>query len=72
MKKRASRSGLENVTPHTLRRTFATKLKRIGVALDSIQRYLGHASIMTTAAYFDPHDEDALLAVKRLSYAITR
>jgi integrase/recombinase XerD len=68
VKKRATQAGLENVTPHTLRRTFATKLKRLGVALDSIQRYLGHSSILTTAGYFDPNDDDALGAVKKLRY----
>jgi integrase/recombinase XerD len=68
VRKRASRAGLENVTPHTLRRTYATKLKRLGVALDTIQRYLGHASILTTAGYFDPHDEGALALVRDLDY----
>jgi integrase/recombinase XerD len=68
VRKRAALASLENVTPHTLRRTFATKLKRLGVALDSIQRYLGHSSILTTAGYFDPNDEDALGTVKSLRY----
>jgi integrase/recombinase XerD len=67
--RRAAKAGLENVTPHTLRRTYATKLKRLGLSLDTIQRYLGHASILTTASYFDPVDEEAVAAVRSLRYA---
>jgi integrase/recombinase XerD len=68
VKKRAARAGLENVSPHTLRRTYATKLKRVGIALDTIQRYMGHSSILTTAGYFDPFDEDAVTTVRKLRY----
>lgn len=66
--RRASRAALEHVTPHTLRRTFATKLKRIGVSIDTISRYLGHASILTTVGYFDPYDEGASQVVRALRY----
>jgi site-specific recombinase XerD len=69
VKKRARRAGLAvNTTPHTLRRTFATKLKRLGVAIDTIQRYLGHSSIQTTVKYFDPRDEDAVSTVRTMHY----
>lgn len=66
--RRAARAGLSSVTPHTLRRTFATKLKSVGVAIDAISRYLGHASILTTVAYFDPRDEGAAKALRKLDY----
>jgi site-specific recombinase XerD len=66
--RRAARAGLQHVTPHTLRRTFATKLRDLGVAVDTISRYLGHASILTTVAYFSPRDELATKAVRRLRY----
>lgn len=67
--RRAARAGLEGVTPHTLRRTYATKLRSIGVAIDTISRFLGHASILTTVGYFDPHDDVATRAVKSLDYS---
>jgi site-specific recombinase XerD len=39
------------VTPHTLRRCFATHLLQGGANLRSIQLMLGHASLAVTAAY---------------------
>src|ERR1051325_4502074 len=45
--KRAAEVGTE-ATPHPLRRSCATKLRALDVALDTIQRYLGHASVHTT------------------------
>ena len=66
--KRAAKAGLVGVTPHALRRTFATKLRELGVAIDTISRYLGHASILTTAGYFDPRDDGAAQRVRDLTY----
>lgn len=68
VKRRARRAGLTNVSPHTLRRTYATKLRDVGVSIDTISRYLGHASIMTTVGYFSPYDEGASQVVRKLSY----
>jgi integrase len=66
--RRAARAGLAGVTPHALRRTFATKLRDLGVAIDTISRYLGHASVLTTVGYFDTRDEGAARTVRGLSY----
>jgi integrase/recombinase XerD len=66
--RRAAKAGLPGVTPHALRRTYATKLRSVGVSIDTISRYLGHASIVTTMAYFDPVDESASEAVRVLEY----
>ena len=41
----------KDVTPHTLRRTFATEMSRAGCDLATIQRLLGHNDIRTTMRY---------------------
>ena len=45
-------AGLDRrVTPHTLRRTYATELLKAGVSLRHIQLLLGHEKLSTTALY---------------------
>jgi integrase len=42
------RAGLTDISPHCLRRTFATRLLSRGAAITDVQHLLGHASVTTT------------------------
>jgi site-specific recombinase XerD len=47
----SDRAGLRRVSPHTLRRTFATHLFENGAGMEIVQTLLGHAWISTTMKY---------------------
>jgi site-specific recombinase XerD len=51
IKRLAARAGLRSVTPHALRRTFATHLYDHGAGVEVIKALMGHVWIQTTIKY---------------------
>ena len=51
LKAHAQAAGIGDITPHTLRHTFAAHQLREGASLADVQRMLGHVSISTTQMY---------------------
>jgi len=64
--KYARLAGLENVTPHVLRHSFAKQVLDSGTDLVAVARLLGHERLDTTARYTQPTERDLEKAVERL------
>jgi integrase len=60
-------AGLKNVTWHTFRHTFASRLTRDGVDLVTVKELLGHSTITVTMRYAHTNQEAKERAVKSAS-----
>lgn len=72
VQKYAKLSGLtKQVTPHTLRHSFAADLFNKGTDIKTLQKTLGHASALTTQAYARLKQKNAQEEYKKLKKTIT-
>jgi integrase/recombinase XerD len=70
VRKYARHAGLEEVTPHTLRHSFAKHLLDEGVDLVTVWALLGHERLETTAIYTQPNPRDMERAVEKLEWEV--
>jgi len=62
------KADLKDVTPHTLRHTFASHMVMIGTDLRTVQRLLGHRDITTTMIYAHLTEDHLARAVEKLKW----
>jgi site-specific recombinase XerD len=62
---RCPRGVRRRFAPHQLRHAHALELAREGVALNIIQRQLGHANLGTTSIYLHGIDPEEIIATVR-------
>lgn len=62
----AKKAGLKNITPHTLRHSFAKALIDADVSLEKVAALLGHCNLNTTRIYTTPGEEDLANAIGEL------
>jgi len=68
IKEAGIKSGIgKPVTPHVLRRTFATRMLRKGVNIRALQEFMGHSQITTTSRYITI-EQDELKKIHQLAH----
>ncbi len=58
----------KKVSFHSLRKTFASRLKSRGVATNTIKLILGHSNTMTTELYIGALESDMKIAMQEISF----
>ncbi len=64
----AHQAGLEGVSPHTLRHSFAKNLVDAGVGLEKVATLLGHTNLNTTRIYITPSQADLQQATEKVAW----
>ena len=74
VKRYAAKAGIDkNISPHTLRHSFATDLYRETSKIRLVQKVLGHSDLSTTMIYthiFDEEVEEALKSFRQAAAAL--
>ena len=70
VKRYAAKAGIDkNISPHTLRHSFATDLYRETSKIRLVQKVLGHSDLSTTMIYTHIFDEEVETALKSFRQA---